>query len=75
MGMTLSIPFSLSGDSWHFWHFREQLLHLGAQLLADEEHVQPVVGKLDYFVFDFKISNSAVLIQECRDIFTFYCCL
>ena len=55
---------SLSGDCWHFWHFREQLLHLGAQLLADEEHVQPVVGKLDFFVFDFEISNSAVLIQR-----------
>ena len=46
---------SYSGGCWDFWDFREQLLHLDPQLVSDEEHLQPVVGKFVYLSLFLKI--------------------
>ena len=46
--------FFSSGGCWDFWDFWEQLLHLDPQLVSDEEHLQPVVGKSISFIFVFK---------------------
>ena len=46
--------FFSSGGCWDFWDFWEQLLHLDSQLVSDEEHLQPVVGKSISFIFVFK---------------------